>query len=181
MPYIIAGNIVSGLAQLIDIATGYTTNKKNITLISNLVTTTMSIIAMALLCAYDGFVGSVVTLLRLLTIYIKDKKQKEWPAIFIIFFLLYGSVFFAWQGPQTILLFLSSMASFVPKWFCKSMEPIRIGGFCALCLSITYNAMIQNYATLGIQVFSVINILVTIIRWRIADNKETQKELTTAE
>ena len=172
MPFIIAGNIISFAAHLTDIITGYVTNKKNITLISNFATTTMSIISMVLLNAYDGVTGYVITLARLVTIYVKDERQKEWPGLFVIFAILHGSIFFAWQGPRTILLFLSIMASFVPKWVCKTMEPIRIGGLCSLCLSVVYNAMIMNYMAISVEVFSIVNILVTIARWRIsAKNK----------
>ena len=162
---IIIGNILSFLGGLLDFIFGLKFNEKLIILRENLVSSTLSLISYICLNAYDGVINCVVTLLRLLTIYIKDKYNKKFKFLFVVFFLCYCLVFFVYSGFHTILLFLSAMCSFIPKWMSKDMQKIRAGALFANVLMIFYNIAIENYAVISIQVINIVLLLITIIKW----------------
>ncbi len=161
----IIGNILSFLGGLLDFLFGLKYNKKLIILKGNLISSTLSLIAYIFLGAFDGVIDCIVTLLRLLTIYFKEKFNKKFRVLFVVFLLLYALVFFKFSGVQTILLFLSAMCSFIPKWMSKDMQVIRVGGLCSNMLMIFYNIAISNYAVISIQVLNIMLITITIIKW----------------
>ena len=169
---IIIGNILSFLGGLLDFIFGLKFNEKLIILRENLVSSTLSLISYICLNAYDGVINCVVTLLRLLTIYIKDKYNKKFKFLFVVFFLCYCLVFFEYSGFHTILLFLSAMCSFIPKWMSKDMQKIRAGALFANVLMIFYNIAIENYAVISIQVINIVLLLITIIKWVRKKNKK---------
>lgn len=111
MTRIIIANIFSILGQRIDNLTGFLTNRKDKTLLANLASTTTSIIALFILGAYDGVVQSGITFVRNLTIYIKDKRGKQWLYMFVVFCIIYTSGLFMWQGPRTLFVYGSNMIS----------------------------------------------------------------------
>ena len=162
---IIIGNILSFLGGLLDFLFGLKYNEKLVILRGNLISSTLSLISYACLNAYDGVINCIVTLLRLLTIYFKDKYHKKFRLLFIVFLLCYLLVFFQYSGPQTILLFLGTMCSFIPKWMSKNMQIIRAGAFCANILIIFYNIAINNYAVISIQIINILLLAITIIKW----------------
>ena len=172
---IIIGNILSFAGGLLDFLFGLKYNEKLIILKGNLITSSLSVISYLCLGAYDGVIECVVTLLRLFTIYIKEKYHKKFHFLFIVFFLCYCLVFFKYSGPQTILLFLSTMCSFIPKWISKDVQKIRIGALCATILIIFYNISIENYAVVSIQIISIVLLLITITKWWAKKKKATKK------
>lgn len=173
---IIIGNILSFTGYLLDFLFGLKYNEKLIILKENLVSSTLSLISYICLGAYDGVINCIVTLLRLLTIYFKEKYHKKFKFLFVVFLLCYGFVFFKYSGPQTILLFLSAMCSFIPKWISKDMQKIRMGALCANVMMIFYNLTIGNYAVISIQVVNIVLLTITLIKW--ARNKNRKKKKT---
>jgi hypothetical protein len=162
---IIIGNILSFAGGLLDFLLGLKYNEKIKILKGNLVSSSLSLISYICLEAYDGVIDCIVTLLRLFTIYIKEKYHKKFKFLFIGFFLCYCLVFFKFSGFQTIILFLSSMCSFIPKWMSKNMQVIRGGAFCANILAIIYDLMIGNYAVISIRAINIALLVVTITKW----------------
>jgi hypothetical protein len=162
---IIIGNILSFLGGLLDFLFGLKYNEKLIILRGNLISSTFSLISYICLTAYDGVIDCIVTILRLLTIYFKEKYNKKFKVLFVIFLLCYCLVFFRYSGVQTILLFLGAMCSFVPKWISKDVQKIRAGALCANILMIFYNIAIDNYAVLSIQVINIMLLIITITKW----------------
>ena len=169
---IFIGNTLSLIGGLTDIIFDLKYNEKQKILKGNCLSTSCSIASMCFFKAYDGLINCIVTLIRLITIYIKDKYQKQWNGLFIIFILLYALVFVNYAGIQTIILFISVMCSFIPKWLCKNVQYIRFGAIFAYVFSIIYNILINNYAVILIQVISMTTILVAIIKWH-----KTKKEV----
>ena len=162
---IIIGNILSFLGGSIDFIFNIKYNEKLKILKGNLISSTLASIAFLFLKAYDGFINSIVTLLRLITIYLKDKYNKKCNLLFIGFILLYTLVFLNYSGIQTIVLFLSTMCIFIPKWMFKNMQIIRVGELLANVLAIVYNIMIFNYAVIIIKIFNIFLLSIAIIKW----------------
>ena len=159
------GNTISFIGGLIDIIFDLQYNEKQKILKGNLLSTSCTIVSMFFLKAYDGMINGMVTLIRLITIYLKDKFQKHWNGLFIIFIFLYSLVFLNYAGIQTIILFISVMCSFIPKWLCKNVQHIRLGALGAYIFSITYNLMIHNYAIIVVQLITMITLIIAIIKW----------------
>lgn len=172
---IIIGNILSFFGGFIDFIFDIKFNEKAKILKGNCLTTTLSIISYIFLKAYDAIISAVVTLVRLITIYIKDKLNKKCSFLFLLFISLYALVFLNYLGVQTIILFLSNMCSFIPKWIFKDMQKIRIGGICAYILSIAFNIMIHNYAVILIQLISMMLVVIAFIRWHNEGNKKKKR------
>jgi len=172
---IIIGNILCFIGTLLDFLFGLKYNDKSKILLCNCLTSALSFIAYIFLGAYDGLIGCAVTILRLITIYFKDKYKKKCIFLFIVFLGLYLLVFLKNSGAQTIILFLSAMCSFIPKWFSKDMQKIRLGALSATILAVIYNVMICNYASISIQIVSIILILITLTRWAIKSKKSKKK------
>ena len=168
---IILGNIISFLGSFIDFTFDLKYNEKSKILIGNLFSTSMSFISLLLLGAYDGVIGCVVTFLRLITIYFKDKYNKKLNILFILFIILYSSVFLNYMGLQTIIMFISVMLSFIPKWLFKDMQLIRLFTLLSLILIIIYNVMILNYGAIPIELASLFGLEITLFKWK----KSTKK------
>jgi hypothetical protein len=162
---IILGNIISFLGSLIDFSFDLKYNKKSKILLGNILSSSLSIIAYIFLQAYDGIINCFVTLIRLITIYLKDKYKKKLNFLFIIFVGLYLLVFINYSGIQTIILFISSMCAFIPKWIYKDMQKIRICSLFAHILSIVYDILIMNYAVIIIHIICIIMLIITLIKW----------------
>ena len=171
---IIIGNILSFLGALLDFLFGLKYNEKLIILKGNLVSSTLSLISYICLGAYDGAIDCIVTLLRLLTIYFKEKYHKKFKFLFVVFFLCYCLVFFKYSGVQTIILFLSVMCSFIPKWMYRDVQKIRVGALFANILTVFYNIAIENYAVISIQVINIVLLIITITKW--ARKKKRKKK-----
>ena len=176
---IIIGNILCFSGGLLDFLFSLKFNEKSKILLCNCLTSSLSFIAYIFLGAYDGLIGCIITILRLITIYFKDKYKKKCIFLFVVFFGLYFLVFLKNSGAQTIVLFLGLMCSFIPKWFSKDMQKIRCGALFATILSMAYNVMIHNYASIPIQVINVVLILISITKWAI--ELRSQKEKTTTQ
>ena len=162
---LIIGNVLSFLGGLFDFLFNIKYNEKPKILKGNLLTSTLSLISYFFLKAYDGIIDCIVTLLRLITIYLKDKYNKKCNFLFIIFLGLYCLTFTKFLGIQTIILFLSTMCVFIPKWWFKDMQKIRIGSLLASTLIIIYDIMICNYAVITIHVINIILKLIAFIKW----------------
>ena len=162
---IIIGNILSFIGSSIDFTFNIKFNEKSKILKGNLISSTLSLISYVFFKAYDGCITAIITLFRLITIYLKDKYNKKFDFLFIFFIALYSLMFFKYSGIQTIILFLSLMCSFVPKWIFKDMQKIRVGELLANILAIIYNIVICNYAVILLQVINIIIILIAIKKW----------------
>ncbi len=166
---IFVGNMLSFIGGLLDVIFDLKYNEKQKILAGNCLSTTCSIVSFIFLKAYDGLINCIVTLVRLITIYFKDKYNKKCSVLFVAFILLYALVFVNYSGIQTIILFVGVMFSFIPKWACKNMQIIRLGSLCSYVLSITYNILISNYAVISIQLVNMVMLVIAIIRWWIKD------------
>ena len=175
---IFKGNMLSLIGGCIDVGFDLKYNEKRKILLGNCISSTLGIIALIFLRAYDGVINDIVTLLRLITIYLKDKYNKKCNMLFIVFFFLYTLMFINYSGIQTIVLFACVMLCFIPKWVCKNMQIIRLFNLVASILSMTYNVLIMNYAVILIQMISFVLLVVSIIRWHIKD-KHLEENLAT--
>lgn len=171
---IIIGNILCFIGGLTDFLFSLKCNEKSKNLLCNCFTSSLSFIAHIFLEAYDGLIGCAVTILRLVTIYFKDKFNKKCTPLFVVFLGLYSMVFFKNAGAQTVILFLGVMCSFVPKWFSKDMQKIRLGAFFANILSAIYNVMIHNYASISIQILNAVLIAISFTKWALKAKRDTK-------
>lgn len=168
----ILGNIFSTIGAIIDFVAGIKYKEKKKILQSNFISSFCSLLAMICLGSVSGIINVCVTLIRLFTIYKKDEKNLNLHRMFLFFVIIYATVFFDYDGIYTWLLFLSSMCSFIPKWYCKNTQILRIGGLNANLLIIGYNIHIQNYASIFFNIFNIIGILIGLIKWFYKDKKE---------
>ena len=172
----VLGNIISLAGGLVDFIFDLKFNEKKRILQGNFISSSLSLIALLCLRAYDGVINCIVTILRLATIYIKDKYHKKCRFLFIVFFILYCFVFFDFAGIQTIVLFLSTICSFVPKWISTDMQKIRLGSLTSYILIIIYNLLIGNILVIPLDIVYAILTVVTLTKWAKKPNgKSTQK------
>ena len=163
--FLIIGNIISFIGFTVDYIFTLKFNKKSTIIKGNCLSTSISIVAYTFLKAYDGIVNCIITLIRLITIYLKDKYNKKWNFLFFVFIALYSLTFLCYAGIQTIILFTSTMCNFIPKWLSKDMQKIRIGGILSIILIIIYDVMIHNYMVIIVQVLNVIVFTIALIKW----------------
>ncbi len=153
--FIILANLFSFLGHSIDCVSVAVLKTKDKLILSNLISSICSLISMAFFMSISGVTGVLVTLTRLLTIYIKDKKNLELKPLFIVFLVLYGMAFFDNNKLIASTVFISNMCSFLPKWFSNDIQKVRIGGMIACVFAITQNIMLRNVAALPFLVVSI--------------------------
>ena len=163
---VVLANALAFIAHCIDWFFCYKYKDKSRILQCNMLSSTMSIIICLILGAYAGAISSLVTLLRIVVIYYKDKYNKKWYVLFIVFCLLYMTVLFDNQGIWVILLWLSNYVIFIPKWFSKDTQKIRIGGILTCLMIIPYEWYIQNYVTMVLVIIEAIITVVSSIKWQ---------------
>ncbi len=158
---IVIANVLTGTALLWDFLIGYRINDKEKIVLCNLLSSFLQLIGMILLGSLAGVIGYIITLSRLITIYLKDKYHKDWLPIFFLYIGLYALVFHDENFLVANLIFISNLCSFIPKWISKDMQKIRIGGSVGSCFSIGSNLLIANYAAIP---FNILSIVCTIIQ-----------------
>ena len=157
--FIIIGNIISGIAYLAGILSIRSKTKDSLLKV-DLMTSGLSLLSFCFLLSLSGILNTIITLLRIQTIRYKEIKNKNFYLLFIVFLIFYMSVFIDYKGLETILLFTSSMFSFIPKWFSKNLQVIRFTGICACFTIIYWQLSILNYTGM---MFSIISILINAI------------------
>ena len=173
---VILGNLISASAYALDFIFGYLYNKKSIILLENIVSSIMTILASLCLGAVSGAIIAGITILRLIVIYQKDKKQKQWIPLYVVFLAVYMSVTvreFTWI---TVFLILSSLCSFTVKWFAPKMQTIRISAIIANLLAIPYSFAYKNYTAAGINILNTIGITISYIKWKKTESLVKAKE-----
>ena len=78
MIQILIANALAFIAHCIDWFFCYKYKDKSRILQGNMLSSTMSIIVCLILSAYAGVISSLITLLRIVVIYYKDKYNKKW-------------------------------------------------------------------------------------------------------
>lgn len=164
---LILANIIVVLQYLLDFLIGYKYNKKSTILKGNMLTSSMSVASSLMLGATAGAVSSVITIIRLAIIYIKDKYNKRFIIPFVLLCIMYLSVLFEHKGYETILLVISNFFSFIPKWFSRNPQHLRMGGLMSNICIIPYFLLVHNYTGTGFAVFNIVTIAINLIKWHI--------------
>ena len=163
---VVVANIVSLFAQLVDFFAGLKFNEKSKIILCNLLSSSLNLITMILLDSRAGIISVIITLIRLITIYFKDKYNlKSLNMLFPVFIGLYALTFTDNNVVVALTIFFSNMCSFIPKWVSKDMQKIRIGALFANIIIIISNIMIKNYSAVPFNVFAVVSISIQLIKW----------------
>lgn len=168
---VIVANIISAFGHFWDFFVGFKFNEKSKVLLLSLVSSGASFVCMILLNSWSGIVSVSVTMARLLAIYWKDKHKYKVPWLLMLFILLYSMVFFDENLLVALLMFIGNMMSFLPKWFCKNVQHIRLGALGANIICIAYSLLIMNYASIPFNIFNVVTICVSLIKWHIVESR----------
>ena len=166
----VLANVFTVIGNIIDCVCAAVLKDKEKLIISNLMSSTCTLITMTLLMSMSGVIGVLVTLARLITIYIKDKKHMEMKLLFILFLVLYGMVFFDKNKIAAFTVFASNMCAFLPKWFSKDIQKVRIGGICSCVFALWHRTMVGNYAALPFLVIAIITTTFGYIHFRNKEN-----------
>jgi hypothetical protein len=132
---------------------------------------------MILLKSTAGAVSVLVTLARLSFIYFKDKYHWKVDFVSIVFIGMYTMVFFDKNIVVATLMFAGNMCSFLPKWFCKDVQQIRIGAMGANVFSIIYSSMIGNYASIPFNVANIVLISLAFLKWNMTTVNAKSKQI----
>lgn len=173
----IIANIFTALGHIIDAVAGFKFNEKDKIMLSCILSSTCSLVAMILLKSTAGAVSVLVTLTRLSFIYFKDKYNWKVDFVSIIFIGMYAMVFFDKNIVVATLMFAGNMCSFLPKWFCKDVQQIRIGAMGANVFSIIYSSMIGNYASIPFNVANIVLISLAFLKWNRATINAQSKQI----
>ena len=172
---VIIGNALVVAGHLIDFIAGYFFNEKPTILKFNILTSIISTIANICFKAVGGIISTLTTILRLIVIYLKDKYNKKFIIPFIVICILYLNAFWDWRGIASIFLVVSSFCAFLPKWFSKNVQHMRIGGLLANITNIPYYLIIQNYTGIIISIINSITISISIIKWHLSLASKKQR------
>lgn len=172
---VIIANCITVLVHVLDFYFGYKYRDKPTILKANILTSSMSVITYIILGGWAGVISSLTTIARLITIYYKDKKNQKFHFAFIAFCLAYLSSISDWTGWYVVLLVISMYCSFLPKWFSKNTQYMRLGGLFANILLIPYQILVKNYASVPMNIFNIITISISFIKWYRLDKSSYKK------
>ena len=171
---IIIGNVISVLGEGVNCFGFAKAKNRGSLLIFNVIGCLVQAIALLFLGAYDGAINALVTTTRLTTNYFKDKYNKKWNFLFIIFFILHTLPFIKFAGIRTVFNVLAVMFSFVPKWWTKDMKIIRITTLISYAFSIIYGIYILDWAIIPIELVSVVGLIIGLINQK-DENKKREE------
>ena len=177
----IIANCLSAFGNLWDFGVGFFCNEKGKMMLLSLVSSSASLLAMILLGSWAGAASAVVTMTRLVAIYIKDKKGYRWNWMLILFLAMYLSVFADNSILIAALIFTESAISVSTKWFFKDVQKIRLAVLLVNFMAIASNLMIGNYASIPFNIFNITTISISLIKWHLkASSSNTPAELPKA-
>lgn len=166
MILIVLANVSSLAGNLVDFFVGLRYNEKSKIILFNLLSSSFSLIAMILLQSKAGAISVIVTMVRLATIYLKDKYKLKWVnPLILVFIALYGLTFLDNNVWVAFSIFVCNMCSFIPKWVSKDMQKIRAGALLANIAILWTNVVIKNYASLPFNIFAIVSISIQFVKW----------------
>lgn len=121
---------------------------------------------------------TLVSIIRLLTIYLIEKKGKEVPLYVLLIFLgmLVIVGIFTYEGIISMLpIFITMIYTYV-TWQ-KNTKVIRIGFFCAGWMWIIYNFTIGSYILMIGNILEVISSTVSFFRFDRNKKEKEEKEI----
>lgn len=161
----IVANVLSFAGHAVDTVTGFVLNDKPGILLSNILSSFLSLAAMACLGSLAGCIGVVVTIVRLCVIYLKDKNGWHIDWAVLVFSAGYACVFLDNDTVVASLMFLGNMVAFLPKWFCQDAQRLRIGACLANLVFIVPNILIHNFSAVPFHVFNSVTIFLAYLKW----------------
>lgn len=176
---IIIGNCFTFFGDLVDLLFGIKFNEKSKVLIGGMLSLVFAGIGYVFLGAWDGLINAFICLLRLGVTYFKDKYNKKFTLLFFVFLGMYFIPFLTDSGPQTIFMTIAVLCVFIPKWFCKNVQYIRIGTLFHHMLFIVYNLYIMNYSSIAFEIFAICGLAIGLIKWRKNKNSENKENINT--
>lgn len=176
MTQIILANVLVVFNHFLDFYFNMKYKEKSKILLSNIATSTISLLSFVLLNSVAGIVSCAVTILRVIVIYYKDKKGKRWIPLFILFAILYLSPLLDFETPLVILLCISNYILYIPKWFSKDMQFIRATSCLACILLVPYLIYIQNYSGAIFTIIDIVTYFSSYMKWKVKDKKEQALE-----
>jgi hypothetical protein len=163
---LIIGNCFTFFGELVDLSFGIKFNEKSKVLIGGMLSLIFTGIGYIFLGAWDGLLNAIICLIRLIVTYFKDKYNKKFTFLFFIFLGMYFIPFLTDSGPQTIFITIAVICVFIPKWFCKNVQYIRIGTLFHYILFIIYNFYINNYSSIIFEIIGAIGLIIGLIKWK---------------
>lgn len=106
------------------------------------------ILATFFLGSLSGSYSMMVSFSILIAANIKEKKEKQWTAGYVLFQLLLVAILaFRFEGISSVLVFLTSSVSLLSVWW-LAPQKMRIASMVTSITSLLYQMSILNYAGL---------------------------------
>lgn len=155
-----------GVCAMISWVSSIQLNKKEQILELQIIASIFYAVHYGLLDAMSAVGVTLVSIVRLLTIYIIEKKGKEVPVYVLVIFMLLLVVvgIFTYAGPISLLPIVITMIYTYATWQ-KNTKVIRLGFFCAGWLWIIYNFSVGSYVLMIGNALEVISSTVSFIRF----------------
>ena len=171
----IIANLFSFIGHSIDVIIGFKYNEKSKLLLFSVVSSSCSLIAMLLLHSLAGCISVIITILRLIVIYLKDKYFWNINWVFYLFLIGYLGVFLDKDVIVAFLFFIGNFVAFFSKWFCLKAQQLRIGACIANIIFILPNYLVHNYIAIPFHFFNIICILLAYYKWYKIEELENKK------
>lgn len=168
---IIIGNIISGIGILIDTVMSIKANSKAKILYGNVASSACSVLSYLVLGATEGVITGVVSMSRMIVTLLKDKYKKKWYPVMLLYIGFYALSFTQGINIKTVIIFISSLIVFIPKWVSQNPQVIRMTTFISQTMMLPYCFMVQNYFSFVSILVSDVGLLIGFLRF-LKKNKE---------
>ena len=125
---------------------------------------------LALFClgSLSGAYSMMVSFLILLVSTVKERKEKVWAPMYVLFqLLLILILIFRFEGISSILVFLTSSVSLLSVWWLRP-QGMRVAGLITSVTSLLYQLSIRNWAGL-LEIFVICSNVLSYVRYRRRD------------
>ena len=158
---------VFGLVSLVLTCISYFQSNKKVFLFFQIASTIFYAGSFLSLQVYVGGIGTIVSVARLISLYLYEKKNKEPPLILMLFFmwcyLLTGVLLF--QGYLYILSIVSNLLCNYAM-FSKSINRLRVLMILPNCMLLVYNLLSRTYTNAILDFVELIILLCSIYKFR---------------
>ena len=139
-------------------------NKKDMLLL-NLLAKVFTILGLYYLNSPSGVYSFIIVFFVLIAANIKERLNKKWTILFILFQMLYfGVLIYAYQGVSSILIFITTSVNLFIVWWLPPQKMRFIGGYNST-LFLLYQISIKNWAGL-LEIFVILSNFAAYLKYR---------------
>lgn len=145
-------------------ASRFMADKKNI-LFMDLIAKIFTILGLYCLSSLSGAISFSITFFLLIAANIKERKEKKWLGLFILFQVLYTlTMVLQYEGLSSILVFITSTVNLICVWWLSPQKMRFVGGLNSF-LYLLYQISIKNWAGL-IEILVILSNLISYLKYR---------------